>query len=185
MSRNGGRAVHGIVPTAFEFRWAQCRVGLPREWRRRTVRHSRQAGRRDARRWPMPFENDGQPRPPQGGEPERRRDERRTRRKAGPPEKRAEARYGRRGLPQRMRENQNQRQQTATGSAAATATANSGGPGTVSVSGHGHRSRGRSRTEPHQKTRSCGRASDSDGHQAQPRRPRFSATTWRLLHPIG
>jgi hypothetical protein len=31
-SRSGGRAVHGIVPTAFEFRWAQCRVGLPREW---------------------------------------------------------------------------------------------------------------------------------------------------------
>jgi hypothetical protein len=30
-SRTGGRAVHGIVPTAFEFRWAQCRVGLPRD----------------------------------------------------------------------------------------------------------------------------------------------------------
>jgi hypothetical protein len=28
-SRHGGRAVHGIVPPAFEFRWAQYRVGSP------------------------------------------------------------------------------------------------------------------------------------------------------------
>jgi hypothetical protein len=58
MSRNGGRAVHGIVPPAFEFRWAQYRVGLPREWPPGEVRHNHQAGRRDARRWPIPSEDD-------------------------------------------------------------------------------------------------------------------------------
>jgi hypothetical protein len=57
--------------------------GAPREWPPGETRHSHQAGRRDARRWPMSFEKDGPFTPPQGGEPERRRDKRRTRRKAG------------------------------------------------------------------------------------------------------
>jgi hypothetical protein len=81
-TRTGGRAVHGIVPIAFEFRWAQYRVGLPREWPPGEARHSHQAGRRDARRWPRSPEQDECFTPPQGGEPERRRDERRMRRKA-------------------------------------------------------------------------------------------------------
>jgi hypothetical protein len=85
-SRTGGRAVHGIVPIAFEFRWAQYRVGLPREWLPGEVRDSHQAGRRDARRWPNQREDVERTMPPQGGEPERRRDQRRTRRQAGEPE---------------------------------------------------------------------------------------------------
>jgi hypothetical protein len=40
------------------------------------------AGRRDARRWPTPHEDNERLTPPQGGEPERRRDERRMRRQA-------------------------------------------------------------------------------------------------------
>jgi hypothetical protein len=91
-SRHGGRAVHGIVPPAFESGWAQCRVGLPREWPSGEVRHSHQEGRRDARRWLMSPENWERFTPPQGGEPERRRDERRTRRKAGASEKLAQGR---------------------------------------------------------------------------------------------
>jgi hypothetical protein len=91
-SRNGGRAVHGIVPPAFEFRGAQCRVGLPREWRDGTARHSHQEGRRDARRWPRSTEDHERHTPPQGGEPERRRDKRRTRRQAGDAEKRTQGR---------------------------------------------------------------------------------------------
>jgi hypothetical protein len=79
-TRIGGRAVHGIVPIASEFRWAQYRVGLPREWPPGGVRDSHQAGRRDARRWPRSTEQNERLTPPQGGEPERRRDERRTRR---------------------------------------------------------------------------------------------------------
>jgi hypothetical protein len=90
-SRTGGRAVHGIVPTAFEFRWAQYRVGLPREWRPGKARHSHQAGRRDARRWPKPHEDDERLTPPQGGEPEQRRDQRRMRRQAGGAEYRTPA----------------------------------------------------------------------------------------------
>jgi hypothetical protein len=35
------------------------------------ARHSHQEGRRDARRWPSPHEDDGRLTPPQGGEPER------------------------------------------------------------------------------------------------------------------
>jgi hypothetical protein len=77
-SRNGGRAVHGIVPSAFEFRWAQCRVGHSREWPSGTARHSHQEGRRDAWRWPRLTEGDERLSPPQGGEPEGRRDERRN-----------------------------------------------------------------------------------------------------------
>jgi hypothetical protein len=54
-------------------------------WRRPPgeARHSHQAGRRDARRWPRSPEQDECFTPPQGGEPERRRDQRRTRRQAG------------------------------------------------------------------------------------------------------
>jgi hypothetical protein len=40
----------------------------------------------------MSFEKDGPFTPPQGGEPERRRDQRRTRRQAGEAEKRAQER---------------------------------------------------------------------------------------------
>jgi hypothetical protein len=47
------------------------------------VRVSHQAGRRDARRWPRSPEQDDRFTPPQDGEPERRRDQRRTRRQAG------------------------------------------------------------------------------------------------------
>jgi hypothetical protein len=47
------------------------------------ARHSHQAGRRDARRWPRSPEQDESHTPSQGGEPERRRDQRRTRRQAG------------------------------------------------------------------------------------------------------
>jgi hypothetical protein len=65
-SRTGGRAVHGIVPIAFEFRWAQYRVGLPREWPPGDVRDSHQAGRRDARRWLNAHENEDHLTPPQG-----------------------------------------------------------------------------------------------------------------------
>jgi hypothetical protein len=90
-SRDGGRAVHGIVPIAFEFRWAQYRVGLPREWPPGEERDSHQAGRRDARRWPNPTERNEHHTPPQGGEPERRRDKRRARRKAGGSENRVPA----------------------------------------------------------------------------------------------
>jgi hypothetical protein len=91
-SRNGGRAVHGVVPPALEFRRAQHRVGLPREWPPGEARRGHQAGRRDARRWPKPPEDNGRFTPPQGGEPERRRDKRRTRRQAGEAEKRAQGR---------------------------------------------------------------------------------------------
>jgi hypothetical protein len=96
-SRTGGRAVHGIVPPAFEFRWAQYRVGLPREWRDGEVRHSHQTGRRDARRWPRSIEDDKSLTPSQGGEPERRRDERRTRRQAGASGNRAQGQCRRNG----------------------------------------------------------------------------------------
>jgi hypothetical protein len=47
------------------------------------VHHSHQEGRRDARRWLKPTEDEIRRTPPQGGEPERRRDQRRTRRQAG------------------------------------------------------------------------------------------------------
>jgi hypothetical protein len=62
--------------------------GAPPGFRDGEARHSRQEGRRDARRWPIPPEEADHKMPPQGGEPERRRDVRRTRRKAGAPEKR-------------------------------------------------------------------------------------------------
>jgi hypothetical protein len=67
----------------FEHAWAHSQGGLPREWRDGEVRHSHRASRRDARRWPRSTEDDNRLTPPQGGEPERRRDERRTRRQAG------------------------------------------------------------------------------------------------------
>jgi hypothetical protein len=51
-----------------------------------------QAGRRDARRWPTALEHEDRHTPPQGGEPKRRRDKRRTRRQAGVSEKRAQGR---------------------------------------------------------------------------------------------
>jgi hypothetical protein len=51
--------------------------GNPRDWRFEELRSSPQEGRRDARRWPESTENDERLTPPQGGEPERRRDERR------------------------------------------------------------------------------------------------------------
>jgi hypothetical protein len=66
----------------FEAAWAHSRGGHPREARIGEERHSRQAGRRDARRRPMPPENAACTRSPQGGELERRRDERRMRQKA-------------------------------------------------------------------------------------------------------
>jgi hypothetical protein len=65
------------------------------------ARHSHRAGRRDARRWPWPTEFVERPTPPQGGEPERRRDERRTRRQAGVSEKQAHERCCERGSPKR------------------------------------------------------------------------------------
>ena len=58
-----------------------CRA--PPGFRRGEALDSRQAGRRDAQRWPRSSEDDDRPTPPQGGEPERRRDQRRTRRQAG------------------------------------------------------------------------------------------------------
>jgi hypothetical protein len=70
--------------------WAHSQGGHPREWPPGEVRHSLQAGRRAARRWPNPTEHNEHPTPPQGGEPERRRDERRTRRQAGVSEKQAQ-----------------------------------------------------------------------------------------------
>jgi hypothetical protein len=125
-SRTGGRAVHGVVPPAFELQRAQHRVGLPREWRCGEARRRRQAGRRDDRRWPRTYEDEVRLTPPQGGEPERRRDQRRMRRKAGVPE------------------NQVPAPAAATGSA----SANCAGPVTV----HGHRTRSRSRTKPPRST---------------------------------
>jgi hypothetical protein len=55
-----------------------CAGHLFRESRIGEARHSHQEGRRAARRWPQPTEDHKRPTPPQGGEPERRRDQRRT-----------------------------------------------------------------------------------------------------------
>jgi hypothetical protein len=121
-SRTGGRAVHGIVPPAFEFRWAQYRVGLPREWRDGEVRHSHQTGRRDARRWPRSIEDDKSLTPSQGGEPERRRDERRTRRQAGASGNRAQGQCRRTRFSPSAREKGSENAPLAA-AAAATATA--------------------------------------------------------------
>jgi hypothetical protein len=66
--------------------------GAPPGFRDGEARHSHQAGRRDVRRWPKPIEDENRLTPPLGGEPERRRDKRRTRRKAGGAEKRAQGR---------------------------------------------------------------------------------------------
>jgi hypothetical protein len=62
---------------------AHSQGGHPRESRIGEACHSHQAGRRAARRWPQPTEDHKRLTPPQCGEPERRRDERRTRRQAG------------------------------------------------------------------------------------------------------
>jgi hypothetical protein len=77
--------------------------------------NSDQAGRRDAPRGPKPLEDDERSTPPQGGEPERRRDERRTRRQAGSTENQVPA------------------------AAAASGSASADSPGPVTVPGHGHR----------------------------------------------
>jgi hypothetical protein len=66
----------------FEDAWAHSQGGHPREARHGEACISHQAGRRDARRWPKAFEHENRHLPPQGGEPERRRDEHRSRRKA-------------------------------------------------------------------------------------------------------
>jgi hypothetical protein len=83
--------------------WAHSQGGHPRESRIGEARHSHRAGRRDARRWPTALEHENRDTPPQGGEPERRRDKSQTRRQAGEPEKRAQGQWQR----------QDQRQQTA------------------------------------------------------------------------
>jgi hypothetical protein len=67
----------------FEHVWAHSQGGHPREERNGEACIGDGAGRRDARRWPKPHEDDERLTPPQCGEPERRRDERRTRRQAG------------------------------------------------------------------------------------------------------
>jgi hypothetical protein len=66
----------------FEHAWAHSQGGHPREWRGGEVRHSYRAGRRDAQRWPKSSEDHKRSTPPQGGELERWRDKRRTRRQA-------------------------------------------------------------------------------------------------------
>ena len=75
---------------------AHSQGGHPREWRHGEARHSHQEGRRDARRWTEPTEDDIRLTPPQGGGPERRRDERRMRRQAGVSKNRAQGRCSRR-----------------------------------------------------------------------------------------
>jgi hypothetical protein len=60
----------------FEHVWAHSQGGHPREERNGEACIGDGAGRRDARRWPTPTEEEVRPTPPQGGEPERRRDER-------------------------------------------------------------------------------------------------------------
>jgi hypothetical protein len=67
----------------FEHARAHSQGGHPRGARLGEACHSHQEGRRDARRWPKALEDDECHTPPQGGEPELRRDERRTRRQAG------------------------------------------------------------------------------------------------------
>jgi hypothetical protein len=67
----------------FEPPWAHSQGGHPREARDGEACISHQAGRRDGRRRPKAFEHEDRHTPPQGGEPERRRDQRRTRRQAG------------------------------------------------------------------------------------------------------
>jgi hypothetical protein len=62
----------------FEHAWAHSQGGHPREARDGEVSTGHEAGRRDARRWPRTYDDDERHTPPQGGEPERRRDERRT-----------------------------------------------------------------------------------------------------------
>jgi hypothetical protein len=57
---------------------AHSQGGHPRESRHGEARHSHQEGRRAARRWPGLHEDEGRLTPQQGGEPERRRDKRRT-----------------------------------------------------------------------------------------------------------
>jgi hypothetical protein len=88
-TRDGCRASAGRAPGEGQPVLLQ-RCLAPARAKRRTpwwppgeLRHSHQAGRRDARRWPKPSEDDIRLTPPQGGEPERRRDQRRTRRQAG------------------------------------------------------------------------------------------------------
>jgi hypothetical protein len=71
---------------------AHSQGGHPRESRIGEARHSHQAGRRDVRRWPKPSEDDIRLKPPQGDEPKRRRDQRRTRRQAGGSGKRTQGR---------------------------------------------------------------------------------------------
>jgi hypothetical protein len=87
----------------FEHAWAHSQGGLPREARLGEAGYGNEEGRRDARRWPTALEHENRDTPPPGGEPERRRDERRMRRQAGQPEKRAQG----------QRQRQDQRQQTA------------------------------------------------------------------------
>jgi hypothetical protein len=77
-SRHGGRAVLENVPVSLRAGKGTFSRGHPRESRIGEARHCHQEGRRDARRWPQPTEDHKRPTPPQGGEPERRRDQRRT-----------------------------------------------------------------------------------------------------------
>jgi hypothetical protein len=65
--------------------WAHSQGGHPREARDGEACTGHDTGRRADRRWPKPTEDDTRPAPPQGGEPKRRRSERRTRRQAGGP----------------------------------------------------------------------------------------------------
>jgi hypothetical protein len=85
----------------FEHVWAHSQGGHPREGRNEEACIGGEEGRRDARRWPTPLEDNERLTPPQGGEPERRRDERRMRRQAGIPEKRPQGRCAsrRKGTP--------------------------------------------------------------------------------------
>jgi hypothetical protein len=76
----------------FEHVWAHSQGGHPREGRNGEACIGDGAGRRDARRWPKSTVDDECRTPPQGDEPERRRDKRRTRRQAEIPEKRAQRR---------------------------------------------------------------------------------------------
>jgi hypothetical protein len=78
-----GRATAGVPSLRMcrcssELVRAHSQGGHPRESRIGEARHCHQEGRRDARRWPQPTEDHKRPTPPQGGEPERRRDQRRT-----------------------------------------------------------------------------------------------------------
>jgi hypothetical protein len=74
--------------------WAHSQGGHPREARDGEACTGHDTGRRADRRWPKPTEDDTRPAPPQGGEPKRRRSERRTRRQAGAPKKHPRRRHG-------------------------------------------------------------------------------------------